>query len=30
MKQGSDKLLAQHGHLLDIAQYTFEVPNTFC
>jgi len=26
MKQGSDELLDQHGHLLDIAQYTFEVP----
>jgi hypothetical protein len=25
MKKGSDKLLDQHGHLLDIAQYTFEV-----
>jgi hypothetical protein len=26
MKQGSDELLDQHGHILDIAQYTFEVP----
>ena len=26
MKQGSDGWLDQLGHLLDIAQYTFEVP----
>ena len=26
MKQGSDESLDQHGHLLDIAQCTFEVP----
>jgi hypothetical protein len=30
MKQGSDESLDQHGHPLDIAQYTFEVRNTFC